>query len=490
MLHHHAYIVHHNDIIILNLNAEQTSQGVATAEYLTLSLGQQATEIKAYNIGGEHYICVYYTIGDRGYVRMFRRYPDEMWGFYGAPEVVITPSWFSNSHLLSNVLLYQPPDQYSLNSINVAVGYKYYIHVNDLLDRTYYSEIIPPPCNSVEHMVYNRPNHLLFVVCHEASFLYNYTIREFYDHRAPLEDISGKPYFNHNGNFGAIVCNFSDSISNITVIQIVKQSSTLFHHLTNSLVAQATFVDVGPSKRYFCYLEIGPQNGIKCIDVKATFSSRSNDTVVIREVPNSQGLCPSVTSSCPPLYTHHSLLIAQNCTNDDECEDGIRAFDLATFTNVWNLTGVEPFLMLWKSVPRQSPPTTETLLDTTTPESQPTTESETAPQTTIVEQASEPTKTPSISVTFKPNASLTAEPITLEVCQAQLASADKDYDRLLWITIGMCVFFCVALAVTVVLVIAVISVNRMGTTSTDNVSKKKAREIISDSVSNETKSTV
>jgi len=86
--------------------------------------------------------------------------------------------------------------------------------------------------------------------------------------------------------------------------------------------------------------------------------------LAVSQLPNTRGICRK-DSDCQRLYTHHSLLaVSTEQCMEQSCLDVLLLFDMVSFTNVWNVSGIEVDFIAWKPdhpVPIATAPTSTTV---------------------------------------------------------------------------------------------------------------------------------
>ena len=467
VLHHYAYIAVGTNIIIVHLNSSVDSY----LNYEVLTVGHNPDQIKAFKYGYDTVLLVHYrTLNRKGYVRQYRKYENQVWADYGSPVLVTSPSWYDVDRI-SNTLLYKARDTYyDYDAVWVAVASQWYIHACSLVDGIYRTYIAPEPCDNITRLVYSHHRQHMLIECNEATVLFNARDKLF---AAIWSDVIGTVHISTSGRFGAVVNNTK---SMITIIELHHEENEGYRmiHLEgiDGRIANATFVDVNSTNHYFCYFKLQDNDyySIQCIDVELGFQQQNltSSVRISTELPNS---LTSTAEVCTDMYTHHNLLLFQrNVCKKDNCLLTIQVYDMTTLTNTYNITGIDPTFFAFKALRVQLPteaPTSNTSNEpsnttvalptaTTTPDILPTS----AMDPITIRQSGQPNTgtvlpkhTPAL-----PQTTPTSNNEMLAHCTRQLSDTKTSYEHLLWITVLVCSLFCVALIITILLLVVVLCI--------------------------------
>ena len=457
---HHVYIASGQDVIILNLNSQNPV-------YERIVIGHTPLQIKAYDYGGEIYLFVLYHEGSRDYIVTHRKYQDGGWGRYGRELLVISPHWY-DLNKISNILIFQAQDtQFSYNTVYVAVGVSWSVHVCEVIDGSYFTLSVPKPCDNITRLNFNDKRQTMFIECAESTMYYGFREYEYY-YNSAWDMTFSTIQFSSDGRYGAIVSNISVHVSMVTVIDLQSHGNYEFDsfRVISSIgeIAQSVFVTANSSLHYFCYAEVAAGSGIYCISVELGMHNRALPGLAVSQLPNTRGVCRR-DSGCQKLYTHHSLLAVstEQCV-ERSCLDMLLLFDMLSLTNVWNVSGIEVDVIAWKPnhlVPNATapPPTTShaptpTLTLTPTPHHLSTVQ----PQATAALPTIPPITThdtPPLPPSSPPSQEdMQATTNNPETCQQRIEIANDSYERLLWILISVSISFSFVMIVTVILLVA------------------------------------
>ena len=510
---HHIYIVVDSDVVVLT-----TSKSPA---YEVINIGHIPLQIKVYDYGGELHLFVLYVENSRGYVATFRKYGNSVWGRYGSTILVYSPQWY-DLEKISNVEIFMAQDIHlSHNTIYIALGIGWYIHVCEIIDGVYFSLSVPKPCDNIMKVTFNEHEQTMFIECAEATMYYDFMEDHYYSNSHWEGAIGTATRFSQDGRFGAIVSNDTAQTSIVTVLNLHIHDSLHYFHLAGSIgeIAQLEFVSVNHSKHYLCYMEYGG-NGVNCVDVE--LGLENPNMTEIRRLPNTEGICDS-TLECPSIYSHHSILTVNrndtDCGRSSGCHNTLLVFNMSTLENKWNVTGIQPVVLAWKphpepiildnvtilvpnlenetdlvnttdsspttnpittvaqtetetTHPHVSMSTTDTATQGSAPSDLPTTDTATQgsassdlPTTDTATQGSASSDLPTTDTATQGSAP-SDPPTTISSCDVQLQAANQSYERLLWITIILCVAFCFAMITTLILLVIMICLTRTSTHGT------------------------
>lgn len=461
---HHAYIASGQEVIILNLNSQNPV-------YQRVLIGYTPLQIKVYDYGSEIYLFVLYRTNSRDYIVTHRKYQDGGWGRYGRELLVTSPQWY-DLNKISNIVIFQAQDtQFSYNTVYVAVGVSWSVHVCEIIDGSYFSLNVPKPCNNITRLNFNEKRQTMFIECAEGTLYYDFREYNYY-YNSAWDRAFGAIQVSSDGRYGAIVSNITAYVSMVTVIDLQSHGNYEFasFRVISSIgkIAQSAFVTANSSLHYFCYVEVASNSGIYCISVELGMRNRALPGLAVSQLPNTRGICRK-DSDCQRLYTHHSLLaVSTEQCMEQSCLDVLLLFDMASFTNVWNMSGIEVDFIAWKpdhSVPIVTAPTSTTA-HTPTPTRTPAPPTRTpSPHhlTTVQPQATPaipnipPITTnhiPSLPPSHPPQEGTLATTDNPDTCQQRIEIANDSYERLLWILISVSISFSFVMIVTVILLVA------------------------------------
>ena len=462
--HHHAYIVVGQDIVELLLNPESPN-------FHHIHVDCTPIQIAVSDFGQETYLHVLYEReGGYGYVASYRKYNNRNWGKYGQHNLLIySPRWFDVLQM-SNVIFFKADDwDYSYSVMYVAVAAGYTIYFKELLDSFQFSLNIPEPCENIVSLNFNEQKQTLFVVCTNVTFYFDYNSYKIY--KSSLWNRTGVTYFSQDGHVAAIATNHSGEMTTLTMHGLLfnadmEQEEAYqfqhFHHVASrSLIINGVFVTVSKTIHYFCYIEL-EEFGILCVDVEQAIMNVRNQGVVNNAMivlPNTHSISCSSYAHCSVLYSHHSLLVAKVEICENDCHSKVMLFNMSTLENILNITGINLDMYAYKMHPNPI------LLSNITRS-----ENETTPTATEPPLCSSVTDN-SLSSVYETPTYTTTPPIPptkkdgeidqlLEICQSDLQSINTSYSTLLYLTGILCVCFCVAMVLTILLLMAVVCLKR------------------------------
>ena len=482
---HHAFIASDGDIIILNLKAEE-------AVFERLEVGHHPREVFVYQINEEQYSFVSYVNEDGNeFIKRFRRFSNHQWGQYGQPVQMTSEAWF-DLDTLSNTIIFKADDLYfGSPAVYAALASQWYIFVCNMFDGTYFTLEAPLPCYGITQLNYNQAKQTMFVECKEGMSYMDFKTQQYFQPTI-WRDTVGETHFTSDGQFAAVVYT-TGNVSTVVIVDLNVTTGSYEYGTTESIfphfnlttedgcIMNGEFVTVSDTQHYFCFVK-DVEDGIQCLDVEGGF--RTDAIIQSQTLPNSEGVC--VTKEDCTMYVHHCVVVAKRCMCEGlECEIVNLVFDLSTFQNKWNVTGIETDFQTFRpikqnnSVAMETPttdavtmptteaettPTTEAVTTTTNAETTPTTETITTPTTetpttaeavTIATTARKATPTsPHEATPTEHHATPTHHVTRLEACKTALENVNEAYDELHRFTIGYSVVISVIQAVvwTVVLV--------------------------------------
>lgn len=474
---HHAYIAMGDDIIILTLNSENPV-------YERLHIGHTPLQIKVYLYAGLVTIFVLYEENSRGYVVIYRKVEHQWRSVFTEPTLLYSPAWYDLDKL-SNVIFFLAEDFYVYShTVYVAVAVGWNVHICELFDGTYRTVEAELPCDNITRLLFNEQKQTMFIECLETTQYFDYRGYRFL--RSSAFDTVGTTYFSQDERYGAIVHDTS-GVSIVTMFDLhIRQHDSeepfYYFRLASSLgkIAYAEFVSINRSKHYFCYAEVGGL-GINCIDVELAMQNIDRPGLAVSRLPNTADICNK--ASCSSLYAHHDLLAVsrRSCTMR-ECKHTLMVFNMSTLQNTWNGTGIRAEFLAWKPHPRNltTTPTEPTAsLSSETPTSEipssniptsetsaseiPTSETPTSEiptsETPTSETLSSDVSTPHTSTAIDPEAT-TDLAATLASCEEQLHLSEQSYQTLLWITIAVCVTFCIAMIILILILVTFLCLSK------------------------------
>lgn len=470
VLHHYAYIAVETNIIVVHLNISMdTKANDSYLDYEVLTVGHRPDQIEAFKYGDDTVLLIhYYTPGHKGYVRRYRKYDNQVWADYGSPVLVTSPSWYDIDSI-SNTLLYKARDTYyDYDTLWVAVASRWYIHACSLIDGIYRTYLAPEPCDNITRLVYSHHRQQMLIECKEATVLFNAREKLF---SAIWNNVVGTVYISTSGRYGAVV-NITKSTITIIHLHHVENEGYRMIRLerTHGRVANATFVDVNSTQHYFCYFELQDDDSyysIYCIDIELGFKHNNTSQFIRVSIQLPHSLTPTA-EACTDLYTHHNLLLFQrNVCNKDNCISIIQVYDMTTLTNTYNITGVDPTFLAYKALsiqlptelPTKIPNNTIDTFTTNTSDIVPTSMSDPVTMETQTSLSTIETTTPRYMYTpTHPEATPTSNEELLAHCTRELTDTKASYEQLLQITVLVCSLFCVALIITILLLVMVMCI--------------------------------
>ncbi len=434
ILHNHAYIAMDTSLLVVNLNISNPP----LISYDTLDVGHTPTAIKAFTLSdGDPFVVVSYTTdNNREYAKRFRKYENQIWGFYGEPVLVVTPYWY-NLTIISNTLIYKAAESFStsLQTIWAAVAQEWYIYVQDLIDGTTRTFLVPEPCDNVQRLVHSEHRQRMLVQCAEATVFFDSNEKQFFH---LWSDVIGTVFIAANGEYGVVV---NTSGVGLTVLNLNLGYQSLSVSV-EGLVQDVVFVDAGSSLHYLCYVEqFNEEFAVKCANIEQLNSTQNSALLYqgIAEVP-------------PTLYTNKNLLTVQHSAAEN-CLPLMQVFDMITLVNTHNITNINPTLIAFRPLPL--PPaeiTTDDTITTTTLSEPPASHAPHTTHTIITETtATDP----------------------LAHCTVELDRAQEDYQQLLLATAIVSSLFCIILLVTVIVLAIVLYYARAHSSNTTKSSRNE-----------------
>lgn len=440
----HVYIAQGDEVIVVSLETNNTV-------YERISVGHEPLLIRVYELSGSLLMFVHYSHNSRGYIATYRFAPGLGWSKYGRPILVYSPVWYDIDKI-SNVIVFEAQDNVHLSrtTIYAAVAYQWKVHITALIDTNNFHLVVPEPCDNIVRLNFNDHSQALFIECLEVT-VYSVFSEELY-YTSELwggTDASfGLTSFSEKGRFGAVMSNSNSTLA-VVELHISEDSARYFTLNTTGDVDQLGFVTINDSHHYVCYVEftsLHREGGVHWVHVEGALASPN-------AVQTASGLLMSTDVGRHQLSVHDTLLAVTReggCDDEGLCERVI-LHDMRTLTDNWRIHGVNPLIQAWRPHPQP-------VVIVTTPE--PDNEPETMPpdNSTLAPNPVNETEAPTQSTDDR------TQPPTLppqdQSCEADLHAAREAYDRLFWVTVVVCVSFCLAMVVSISLLAVMMFVTR------------------------------
>ncbi len=442
----HVYIAQGNDVIVVSLDTNDTV-------YEKVAIGHAPLLVRVFDLAGDLLMVVHYSNNARGYVAVYRHVPGSGWLQYGNPVLVYSPDWYDTTKI-SNVLVFEAQDyfHFSRTTIYAAVAYQWNVHIMALIDSNFFQLVAPEPCDNIVKLNFNERRQALFIECLEGT-MYNVFGEDDYYGSELWGGAHGKTAFSQNGRFGAIV---SDENSTLAVVDlhIQDESAQYFTVHTQGVIGQLEFVSVDDSHHYVCYTQ-SVQGGEVVNWIKVETALAFPNTT-----ESASGQLVSTERGSYRLSVHEYFVAVTEEGVCGSCDPSVGLYDMRTLTNTWNILGIDPLLQAWQPLPEPV-----AIATTPTPTPEPENETDSLPSTSPIPV---PTPENGTGEPTEPTDDTPTQPIPQDhtpssSCDSDLRVANQAYNQLLWVTVVVCVSFCLAMVVNIILLVTVISVSRRQT---------------------------